>query len=86
VNNISWDHLYNNINTNEIATSFINTLISWVSKHTNIIKINRKFIKRKPWITSSIIESIVTRDKMASQIDKEPENNDLKLAYKKYRN
>ena len=69
----------------ESATNrFIHIINDNIISCTDNVKIRGK--KRKSWITNGIINSINKRDNIYQKILREPNNDILKLNYKKYRN
>ena len=66
--------------------SLYDTIGDIISKCSDKIRITNKDKKIKPWITSGIIRSIRTRDKLAKLTKQDPTNTGLINKYKKYRN
>lgn len=61
----------------------INTLIE---QHKTVIKISRKSVIIKPWITPGMLRCIRNRDAMHLKLKNSPNNNILKTTYRRYRN
>ena len=86
--NENWENIFNCKQPEICLDYFYETLKNIIDKNiTNTFrKIPSKFKKIKPWITSGIVKSIRTRDKLANKLKKEPFNINLKNKYKTFRN
>lgn len=82
----NWHEIYNNEDVNLITDTFINKLTQYILKNTKQIKIKNPEKPRKKWITKSLLQSIKTKNDMYEKVRKNPEDNNLKLEYKKYKN
>lgn len=81
----TWIEVLSNNDVEGAYSCFKKKIISLINKNTNMIKINSKNRKRKPWITQGIINSINQRDLMKKKLIKEySAENDIK--YKTHRN
>lgn len=73
----NWETFYN-LTCVVQASHYLSTLLSEkINQHTKTIKIRKNQTKRKKWITSGLINSINTRDKLYKIHQKDP-NNDKK--------
>lgn len=72
------------------AESYMSYLISEIQqiirKHTVKVKISRKNLNIKPWITPGLIRCMRNRDKLHMKAKSCPNNPILQLTYKRYRN
>lgn len=81
-----WERIYEENNINVVTEIFIDRLKYYINKNTREIKISKKHIKRKPWITPALIKSIDTKNKMYKLCHSNPNNKDLETNYKTYKN
>jgi hypothetical protein len=83
-----WENILkdNRNDMDELVDNFLNALTNHIKRHTKVAHIPHKKIPLKQWISQGIINSIRKRDKMHSQLRKQPFNIRLKEEYKNYRN
>ena len=81
-----WDN--NLTNVNEQFNDFYWRLENCVDRHAPLKKINKEEqkLRSKPWITSQIKKIIKQRDKALKRLKRQPNNEDVKTLYKKFRN
>lgn len=86
IENETWAELYS-VNDPEICYNiFLNKIQTSIQKATSIKQYTSKSRKRKPWITTGIINSINRRDELHQEILKNPNNHQIKKEYVAYRN
>lgn len=81
-----WRVVYEENNVDIVTNAFIETLNHYIKKNTNEIKINHKNIHRKQWISSGLVKSINEKNKLYTNLQKDPNNKNLIDAYKIYKN
>lgn len=69
---------------NSATDCFITQIQNLILNNSIKIKVPRNKITLKPWITVRLLTCIRTRDKMHKKIKKEPNNDILKITYKRY--
>lgn len=70
-----------------IATDYLVRCISdIVTKNTIYVKIPRRKVVLKQWMTPGLLRCVKHRDKLHSEVRKDPDNYLLKLTYSRYRN
>ena len=84
---VSWDYINNEDNPETSYSNFIDKTTELLNTHCPLksTKISNRKSVRKPWITTSILKSIRTKDKLYKKIISKP-TTDNKLKYTKYRN
>lgn len=65
---------------------FINYTQKLILSNSIKYRLPRNKITIKPWITSGLLRCIRNRDKMHMKLKKEPDNDILKITYRRYRN
>ena len=81
-----FSQVYNSNDVNEAYTNFVK-IIEQASQDMYIVgKKNCKKNIKKPWITKSILCSILKKNKMYKKFCKQPFNVELERCYKKYKN
>lgn len=83
---LDWSFVTNDTDPSTAANALISTIQSVITKHTHTVKISRSKHNLKPWITPGMIRCIKNRDKLHSNLRKDPENLIKKLTYTRYRN
>ena len=86
IRNMTWESVLNCQDADKSFEILYNILRGLISKCTVSFNTPSKLKKIKPWITSGIIQSIRTRDKLAKQTKQDPNNIALLNKFKKYRN
>ena len=78
----------NNLDVNEKFTDFNCRLESCVNRHAPLKKVSIKEIKtdHKPWITDIIKRKIKQRNKLFARRKREPHNDTVNYAYKRFQN
>lgn len=82
----NWANVINNNNVHTMVQCFEQTLITHIGNSTTKIKISHRNRPLKNWITQGLIRAIQTRNKMHKKLLKQPNNNELKECYTRYRN
>ena len=84
---VNWDYINNEDNPETSYSNFINKTTELLNTHCPLksTKISNRKSVRKPWITTSILKSIRTKDKLYKKFISKP-TTDNKLKYTKYRN
>lgn len=72
-------------NANQAADLLINSIQHVISNHTRITG-NKKCKVLKPWMTTGLVRCLRNRDRMHSEVRKNPEDTILKISYTRYRN
>lgn len=81
-----WAQVISKTDVDEAVSEFHKLTSDIIQKHTRISKISRKKIYLKPWITPGLIRCINHRDSLHLQVKLQPDNEQLKLTYSRYRN
>lgn len=84
--NIDWSKHLDMTDVNGATDSFLKILSSIIEKYTVVKNIPRSRRNKKPWITPGLIRCMRKRDKLHLKSRKEPNNNEVKDIYTKYRN
>lgn len=71
---------------NVIVDKLINVIKDSIDTNTKSINISRSKRTCKPWITTGILRCIRNRNKMQKNLRANPENEILKISYRRYRN
>lgn len=79
------DLIYEN-DPNNLTTSLINSINKAVQHNTKEIHITKKKRIIKPWITLGILRCIRNRNKMQKNLRLDPDNEILKITFRRYRN
>jgi hypothetical protein len=84
---VNWDFVINNDNPETSYSKFIDKTTELLDIHCPLksIKVSKRKLARKPWITRGIIKSIRTKDKLYKKFLTKP-TNDNKVKHNKYRN
>jgi len=81
----TWGDVLESNFVNIAYTLFINKIKSYIEKSTTKIKLNSKNRKRKPWVTTGIINSIKRRDNLKKELNKSF-SYQKSIQYKQFRN
>lgn len=71
---------------NKATTLMIDLLRNTITKNATVKTIPRRYRPIKPWITPGLVRCIRNRDNLHKKLKKSPENDILRLTYKRYRN
>lgn len=84
--NLDFHKLYSMTDVDLAVQYFVNSINRIILSNTQIIKTaNRKKIT-KPWITPGLLRCMRNRDKLHQKAKKNPNNQNLQVTYKRYRN
>ncbi|KOB66686.1 putative tick transposon [Operophtera brumata] len=86
LSNIDFNCVLSAIDCNFATNVFVDILTKIIQKNTFFVKLSRRKTPIKPWITPGLIRCMRHRDKLHSKVRKSPDNESLKLIYKRYRN
>ncbi|KAJ8961392.1 hypothetical protein NQ318_014637 [Aromia moschata] len=86
LSNTSWETVYTTPNVESATNMFINIITQAVANSTIEKKAKRKYTKKTPWITNALLKSVSTKNKMFKTLQNNPNNEDLKIEYRNYRN
>lgn len=86
INNTDFSSVLNIFDANKAADFLVSTISNIIKEQTTISKISCKKRIIKPWITPGLLRCIKNRDKMHIKLKKNPNNEILKITYKRYRN
>lgn len=84
--NIDFAPIYNSADANESMSYLINNVELAILRNTATVKIKNRHFNIKPWITPGLVRCIRHRDKLHHRAKRFPDNLDLQLTYKRYRN
>jgi endonuclease/exonuclease/phosphatase (EEP) superfamily protein YafD len=84
--NTNFNSIYNLFDPNAALNFFIKTIQSLILKNTIYVKVPRRKIIFKPWITPGLLRCIRNRDRLHTKHKKNPDNANLKITYCRYRN
>lgn len=82
----NWEAVYNQSNVTLATNRFIDDLQQKINTNTSRKLIKRVDIKRQEWITDGLITSCKTKDKLYKQMQKFPQDHNLKNKLKTYKN
>ncbi|CAF4796481.1 unnamed protein product [Pieris macdunnoughi] len=68
------------------ATRFVEILSSAIKANTEKVRVPRRKKSLKPWMTPGLLRCIRHRDKLHLNLKRDPQNEILKITYKRYRN
>lgn len=71
---------------NEATDLLVNLLVTAIKESTETNKLPKRKKIFKPWITKSILRCMRNRDNIYKKLKKDPDNEVLKLTFKRYRN
>lgn len=83
---LDWDNFYNLTDVNSATEYLINNIRNIITKNTSTSKLPHKIKPLKPWITIGMVKSIRKRDKLLKKLKKTPNDLNLEIEYKNYRN
>lgn len=86
LNKTCWDQYFLISNANEAANKLINILQDAIKTNSKIVKISKRNLPLKPWITPGVIKSIRKRDKLHKQLKGTPNDEEAINKYRNYRN
>lgn len=88
IKSTNWGNIYNEQDPEKAYLLFIEYIQNAqdIATRTSNKIINSTNKKIKPWITTGLVKSIRSRDRLAKRVKTEPGNLELKLHYKVYRN
>lgn len=84
--NTNFDHILNSIDPNWCAEQLISVLNSSIQSNTLKASTHRRTQCLKPWITPGLVRCIRNRDRMHLKCKREPNNEIIKITYKRYKN
>lgn len=83
---ISWDRVYLSENTESATKHFISIILNAINDCTTFKRNRRKNSKKTPWITNALVKSVHTKNLMFKNLQKDPNNVQLQIQYKNYKN
>ncbi|CAH2108796.1 unnamed protein product [Euphydryas editha] len=83
---IDFNPIYDMSNVNNASEFLINTLRRLIEKNTKYIKMPRRKAIIKPWMTPGMLKCLRNRDNLHKKLKKNPNNEIIKITYKRYRN
>lgn len=83
---VTWDTIYSEDNIDAATNKFVNIIINAINSCTTFKRTNRKNYKKTPWITNGLIKSVHKKNLMFKNLQKDPNNTELKESYKNYKN
>lgn len=86
ITSIDYTSIYQTNNANDACTLFINYLTSAMDNSTSIRIVPSRLRIRKPWITPGLLRCMRNRDLMYKKMKKNPNNETLKITFRRYRN
>lgn len=84
--NIDFSPVYSSADANISLPFFVNTIQQAISRNTKTIKLTRRNISLKPWISQGLIRCMKHRDNLHLKAKASPKNTVLQITYKRYRN
>lgn len=85
INCVSWDFLHHS-DADSAMTELNNVIQNTLLQCSKQIKTRRKKDKISPWITRGLLTSINTKNKLYKDLQKQPQNDELKRRYTTQRN
>nr|CAH7768585.1 unnamed protein product [Callosobruchus chinensis] len=82
----NWLNVYEAENVDKAAELFVAKINSHIVNSTKQVRINRRNVKRTPWITDGLVKSVNTKSILYKKVCKDPLDSDALSEYKKYRN
>lgn len=70
----------------EATNMLINSISTIINNNTTVINLTRRKTPLKPWITEGLLRCIRTRDRMHKKLRLNPDNINLSISYRRYRN
>nr|CAH7753298.1 unnamed protein product [Callosobruchus chinensis] len=86
LSNENWYDIYKEVDPGRAFDLFVKLLGQNIENSSKTVKITRNKIKRQPWISEGIVNSINKKNQMYKDIKKYPENIQLLTDFKTYRN
>ena len=84
--NMDFSYIYNYKDPNLALEFFVSSINSAISLCSGSYVVPHRLRILKPWITSGVLRCMRNRDRMYKQIKSNPNNELLRLTYKRYRN
>lgn len=84
--NETWQKMYSEVGAHSATETFLNILTSHINKNTHSVKLKSKNVKRKPWITPSLLKLINKKNDIYMELKEEPDNLELKNTYRNLKN
>lgn len=84
--NMDWSNFFLTKDPNEATDIFIKTIKDLINKCTYSINIPNRKLNLQPWITPGLLRCMRFRDILHRRHKKTPDNKDLEITYKRYRN
>lgn len=84
--NLNVHSIYKTSDTNAAMSIFVGELNNIINSNTKVIKISNRQKIKKPWITKGLLKCMKNRDKLHQKSSKNPDDEIIKITYKRYRN
>lgn len=85
IKSTDWKYFFEINDLENSVTEFVRLVQTAIDGSSKLIKVKNKDIKRKPWVTRSLLESINRKNTMYARLKKNPQNEILKTEYNIYR-
>lgn len=86
ISHINFDSIYQTENPNTSLNYLTQCLQKVIEKNTKIVTLSRRQKIIKPWITPGLLRCMRNRDQLHKNASSDPDNEVLKITYKRYRN
>ena len=82
---LNWSSVYNCTNVESATNKFTETILNKIKQCTYYKKISHKNIKRKEWMTTSLVNSVNHKNLLFIATKRNPENLELRAEYQNYK-
>lgn len=86
LDHVDWDSLLRGSDVNYATNTFLHTVNKSINKFTTLKKVSHRKHNLQPWITIGILRCLRHRDKLHQYARCNPNNDIIKISYKRYRN
>lgn len=86
LDHVDWDSLLGGADVNYATNTFLHTVNKTINKFTTLKKVSHRKHNLQPWITIGILRCLRHRDKLHQYARCNPNNDIIKITYKRYRN
>lgn len=84
--NMTFQSVFECGNVDVAADLFVDSVSVAIKSNIELVPLPRRLRVSKPWITKGLIQCMRNRDNLYKKFKKDPNNNVLKITYKRYRN